>query len=122
MADCAEDLIGLLDGDFVRLEVGHRSFDVEVVEHERERSRDGTDGTDWEYTVRFMPVGASAKNVDADQFRVEIRSQRGGELTVGTLMAETYDEEDLDYDSHPVGEITDVRSLDLYNDGVGGSG
>ncbi|MFW6384693.1 MAG: hypothetical protein ACOCY7_00995 [Halodesulfurarchaeum sp.] len=113
MADCAEELIDLLDGDFVRLELGHRSFEAEVIEHEREPYRDGTGRTAWEYTIRFMPVGASAATVDADHFRIEVRSPSSGESTVGTLKAETYDEEQLDYVTSPIGEIKDVRTIDV---------
>lgn len=113
MADCAEELIDLLDGDFVRLELGHRSFDAEVIEHDREPYRDGTGKRAWEYTIRFMPVGASAETVDADQFRVDVRSPSSGELTVGTLKAETYDEERLDYVTNPLGELKDVRPIDM---------
>ena len=113
MTDLATRLIRLLDGDFVRLETRAFEINAEVVTHERERE-DERDGDEvWRYTIRFMPVGDSATEVEADRFCVTVESDDRDEWIVGELYGEIFEEAELAYRLTPRGEITGVQLLDL---------
>lgn len=113
MTELATRLIRLLDGDFVRLETEEFEINAEVVTHERERYEDPNDGELWRHTIRFMPVGESATDVEADRFCVTVESDDRDEWAIGELHAEIFVETELSYEQTPQGELTTVQLLDI---------
>ena len=113
MSDLATRLIRLLDGDFVLLETDDFDIKAEVVTHERERFEDRAGDERWRYTIRFMPVGESATQVEADRFSVTVESGDRDEWQVGELVAEVFRESELSYERTPRGRITTVQLLDI---------
>lgn len=112
MSDLGETLIGLLDGDFVRLEATEVTVTAEVIDHQRELGQDPAGGQAWYYTLRFMPVGETAAGVDADRYRVAVEPDARDGWTVGELVAEVYVEDELTYKPEPRGELLSVEVLD----------
>lgn len=111
MNDHAQTLRDLLEGDFVRLVLPDRTIRAEVVGVDRELVSATSDDRGRRYTIRFMPVGADAKSVEADRYRVTVEPGNDG-YRVGDLIAEIYVEETLDYRSEPYGELVDVDPVD----------
>ena len=110
MSELAEALIGLLDGDFVRLETADLCVRAEVTDHRRE-SYDGPGDALWEYRIGFMPVGDDATRVDADRYCVTVEPDGRCGWNVGEVVAEVYHEEDLSYRSESRGPLDDVVLL-----------
>lgn len=111
MTGTAQTLKDLLEGDFVRLELADRSIRAEVVGVDREVVKGPSGDRARRCTIRFMPVGTDAKAAEADRYRVTVEPSNGG-FRIGSLIAEIYVEEKLDYRSEPRGELVGVSLVD----------
>ena len=110
MSDLAETLIGLLDGDVVRLQGASLDVQAEVTDHERE-AHDGPADEPWQYHIRFMPVGDDAIRVDADRYAVTVEPDPRGGWSVGEVIAEVYHEEELSYKPESRGPLSAVERV-----------
>lgn len=106
-------LVHLLAGDFVRLESAERTLTAEVVANELAGRSGGPDGPSGRHTVRFMPIGVDATAVEADRFHVVVDPAGETGWTVGPLVAEVFDEDELAYVTEPCGELRGLEPLDL---------
>lgn len=111
MAALGDRLVGLLEGDFVRLETESLSLTAEVVTNEAGAvgDRSAADG----HTIAFMPVGEAATAVEADRFHVTVKPADDAGWHVGALVGEVFDETALAYDQQLQGDLTAVERLEI---------
>ncbi|MDZ7702514.1 MAG: hypothetical protein U5J98_10905 [Halobacteriales archaeon] len=113
MAQLGDRLVHLLAGDFVRLECEELAVAAEVLDNEQGGHAGVQSGASGRHRIRFMPVGEDATAVQADRFYVNVDPTNGGGWTVGPLVAEVFDEDQLAYVTEPRGELLGLEVLDL---------
>lgn len=112
MSGLSERLVGLLDGDFIRVEGEDIRFEAEVVEHRREPVSLAGHDSKRKHTIRLMPIGESATELTPDRYRITVEPAGPDTWTVGELTAERFDEDALEYELVPHGEVTGIEPLE----------
>lgn len=113
MASTGDRLVHLLAGDVVRLECEELAVVAEVLANEQGGRAGVRSGAAGRHRLRFMPIGEDATAVQADRFHLEVEPADGDGWTVGPLVAEVFDEDQLAYVSEPRGELVGLEKLDL---------
>lgn len=113
MTALGDRLVHLLAGDFVRLECAELTLTAEVLANEQGGHAGVRSAATGRHRIRFMPIGDDATAVQADRFHVEVDRAEGDDWTVGPLVAEVFDEDELAYVTEPRGELVGLEVLDL---------